>query len=219
MPHRIKLFLIGLVGTLVVSSGVSSQTIADSDRNSLGLRIGYSFSMGDWTKVRKVPSLPEVNLFKEQITFGADLEFRLSDRLTLSLDGGYEQLDGSEWEAYTRTTGDTVSVTASFGYAGILLRPYLKISKPDIIRVEVGLVMLFASGNEITDGRLYNYDFFGSVRFGGEGGIEYDRMLGDNIAASLRVAGIFVPSGVEYGEGESRAVIALPVTLGIRFYY
>src|SRR5437867_2914958 len=119
MSHLIRLFLTGLAGTLIVSSAVTSQTSPDSARSSLGLRIGYSFSAGDWTKARKIPPLPEVNLFKQGITFGADLEFRLSNRLTLAIDGGYEPLDGSDWEAYTRTTGDSVSVTASFGYAGI----------------------------------------------------------------------------------------------------
>ena len=51
------------------------------------------------------------------------------------------------------------------------------------------------------------------------GGIKYDRMLSEYMAASLSFAGIFVPSGISYADGESRTVIALPLTLGLRFYF
>ena len=216
MKNGTKLFLTILACIIGLVSGVSGQSKDDSARNSIGVRIGYSLSAGDWNKSRVAP---DVSLFKGSFTFGGDLEFRLSERLTLAIDGGYGPLNGSDWETYTAGTGDTVSVSASIGYAGILLRPYLKISGPDLIRLQVGPVMLFASGHETVNGRTYNDDFFRSVKFGGEGGIEYDRMLGDNVAASLNVAAIVIPSGVEYADGESRTVIALPVTLGVRFYY
>jgi hypothetical protein len=198
------------------SAGVLGQTDQGSVRNSLGLRGGYPVSAGDWNKVRY---LPDVNMFKPGFMFGGDLEFRLSDRLNLALEGGYESLDGGDWETYTRATGDTLSVGASFGYASVLLRPCLKSGGPDILRVEIGPVVMFPSGHETFDGRTYNDDFFGSIKVGGEGGIEYDRMIGENLAASLSVAGIVVPSGIAYADGESRAVIAVPVTLGLRFYY
>jgi len=100
-----------------------------------------------------------------------------------------------------------------------LIRPYLKVGGPDILRLELGPVMLCPSGSENFNGINYNYDFFSSVKFGGMGGIKYDRMLSEYMAASLSFAGIFVPSGISYADGESRTVIALPLTLGLRFYF
>ena len=216
MTNITKTFLIILICTLTFSLTSLAQPQQDSARTSLGLHAGYAFSEGDWSKSRVVP---DVNLFKGRFTFGGDLEFRLSNRLSLAVDGGYEQLDGSEWEEYVRAHGDTLNVSASFGYIGVLIQPYLKVGGPDILRLEVGPVILFPSGSEKFNGINYNYDFFSSVKFGGMGGIEYDRMLSDYMAASLKVVGIFIPSGISYADGESRTVIALPVTLGLRFYF
>jgi hypothetical protein len=211
-----RVVLIILACTVGLPSGGIGQPTQASVRASLGLRIGYPFFVNDWNKVRY---LPDVNLFKGQFTFGGDLEFPITDRLGLAIDGGYQPLDGGDWETYASARGDTLSVNASFGYVGIVLKPHIWTEGPDALQVEVGPVMLFRSGNETLNGVRFTYDFFNSVKYGGEGGIEYDRKFSEGIAASLRFAGIVVPSGIEYADGETRTVIALPITLGVRFYF
>jgi hypothetical protein len=216
MTNRKKFSLIVMCGALITPAAILGQTDTGFVKSSLGISIGRSWMGGDWSKSRIAPA---VNLFTGGLALEADLEFRLSDRLTLAVIGSYAALDGSDWENYTRSKGDNVSVRASMILAGVMLRPFIKTSKPDLIRVEFGPVALFASGEESFQGRVYAYDFFSSFKIGARGGIEYDRVLSDDIAISVRVAGIFVPSGIEYGDGESRTVIALPVTAGIRFFF
>jgi hypothetical protein len=212
---KIRALLI-IISTFALPYGLLSQTEHGTARNSFGLHAGYSFLAGDWNKARPAP---EINLFKGYFTFGGDVDFRLSNLLSLAFEGGYEPLYGSDWESYARQQGDTVSVSASFGYFSIMLRPYINIGGLNVIRLEVGPALLLPGGSEVVNGRYYSYDFFNTVRIGGKGGIEYDRMLNNNIAASLGFSVIIFPKGVSYADGDSRSVIFLPLNLGIRFYY
>jgi hypothetical protein len=216
MPHTLKCLLVMLFCAVSVPSMLSGQSETASARSSFGLRFGYGLFSGDWNKVRFAP---DVSMFKGGFTLGGDFDVRLGDRLTLGFDGGYEPLNGSDWEAYALSKGDAVDVNASLAYGGILVRPYLIAGERDFLRMEFGPVLLFASGSETFGGRTYNYDFFSSVKLGGQGGIEYDRRVADNIGVSLRFAGLVSPSGVSYADGETRTMIALPLTMGVRFFF
>jgi hypothetical protein len=214
MSLSMRFFVRCFFCALLTSPGVYSQTDDMAAKNSLALRCGYSWLQGDWTNNRVAPA---VKFFEGNVTFEADLEFRLSDRLSLGVQGGYTGLDMSDWQNYASSRGGPISASSSMTYGGIMLRPHLKVSKPDIIKMEFGPVALFASGKESVGGRFYNYDFFKSMKVGAQGGIEYLRLLNENFGISLKASGIVVPSGVEYADGETRTVTLLPITLGIRF--
>lgn len=214
MSQTMKLFLRGLLCTLLSSPGIHGQTNDLTRRNSLALRCGYSWLQGDWTYNRVAPA---VKFFKGAVAFEADLEFGLTERMAIALQGGYVGLDMSDWQNYASSRSGAMSASASMAYGGVLLRPHLKVSEPDIITMEIGPAALFASGKESVGGRFYNYDFFKSIKVGVQGGMEYLRILNESLGLSLKVSGIVVPSGVEYADGESRTVTVLPITLGIRF--
>jgi len=183
--------------------------------NSFALRIGYSFSEGDWSKSRVAPNVIQ---FRGGLTLGANFEFGLSKGLAIVLDGGYEQLDGSDWANYVRSFGEYLAVNAWFAHAGVLLKPYLLATHQDMLGVELGGVALFGNGSETYQGVVYQYDFLKSFHVGFEAGIAYDRRLSERFAVTIRGGGIFVPGGVGYADGEDRTVISLPVTLGIRIF-
>ena len=203
-----------LILAILIPAGASGQAIDSSRRSSIGLRIGYLFTAGEWNSVRYAP---EIRFLKGGFSVGADFEIPLTDKLSLAIDGGYQPLDGSDWEAYARSRGDEVAISAAFVYLGVLLRPYLKAGGPDIFWCEFGPAVLFPGGEERFNGAFYTYDFFNSTRFGGEGAVAYGRMLSDQVAVSLRIAGMVIPSGISYADGESRTLIAFPLTLGLRF--
>ncbi|HUI66144.1 MAG TPA: hypothetical protein VL126_14970 [Bacteroidota bacterium] len=198
---------------LFVPSRGHSQDAQELTSNSFGLRIGYTFSEGDWSKSRVAPNIVQ---FRGGLTLGADLEFALSKGLAIVLDGGYEQLDGSDWANYVRSKGEYLSVNAWFAHGGLLLKPYLIATPQDMLGLELGGVALFGNGSETYQGVVYQYDFLKSFHVGFEAGIEYDRRISEKVAVTIRGGGIFVPGGVGYADGEDRTVISLPVTLGIR---
>jgi hypothetical protein len=185
-------------------------------RNSFGLRVGYAASSGEWNKVRYAP---HVTLLDGGVTVGANVAIALSDRLSLVVSGGYEPLDGSDWEAFAGTEGDIVQASASFVSLGALLRPYLKATGPNLVWVEFGPAVLFPTGEERFNGTLYQYDFFSSMKFGAECAVGFERMLGDRTAVSLRAGALIFPTGVSYADGESFTMIALPVTAGVEISF
>jgi hypothetical protein len=103
-------------------------------------------------------------------------------------------------------------------YFSVLLRPYLRNTAPDLIMLDIGPLILLARGSEKIDARTFDYDFFGTVRWGGQGALEYCRCLGQSFGVSLRLAGIVVPSAIQYADGESRTLVAFPVTIGVRLF-
>lgn len=216
MSQSRSMILLGFVCMMAARPQILCQTDDERIGNSFGVRAGYSFSFGDWARARVAP---DVRLFKGSIVFGADLEFGVSRRLAIAVEGGYAPLDPGEWESLARTRGSNLNISASFVHVAILLRPYLKISQPDLIRIELGPVAVFPSGRETVGGKTYEYAFFESARIGGEGGIAYERLVGESVAVSLRAALIVIPSGVTYADGFSYTMIALPVTVGVRFLF
>ena len=76
-----------------------------------------------------------------------------------------------------------------------------------------------AGGKEVLNGVRYNYDFFNSIKFGGEPGLEYKHMLGENSADTTRFDVIGVPSGIAYPDGENRTLVGLSLTVGLRFFF
>ncbi len=214
MRCTVRFYAFSVACALIIAMDAMAQSNTESAQNSIGIRGGYSWPMGDWSDQRTAPG---VRLFKGSVMFDADMEFSLSDRVSLALNGGYSGLDASDWENYAKSRGDNVSVSASLAYVGLLLRAHVKVSKLDIIAIDIGPVVLFESASETFGIRSYEYDFFHSVRFGVQGGIEYDRCVSESVAVTLRLAGIVAPSGMKYADGESRTVIALPVTAGLRF--
>ena len=211
----VRCSLIGLI-CLVTAPGVLGQDTTQGAASSLGIRGGVSWPLGDWAKSRVDPS---VNFFTVGLAFDADLEVAIGKRWTLAFNGGYASLNGSDWEDYVASKGEQVTVSAHAVHFAILLRPHVWLRGPDILRIEFGPALLLASGSETYLMRAYTYDFLKSSTFGVRGGIEYTRLLTDFIGVSLNTAVMVFPSGIQYVDGETRTVISLPVTVGVRFLF
>jgi hypothetical protein len=199
---------------LTFAPGAFGQTDADSATSSIGLRVGYCWPLGGW---RMSPVASSVELISGSFAFEGDLDFRIGNRWTLGVEGGYSALNGSAWEEYASGKGDRVSISGSFVHFALLLRPHIKVRRPDIIRMEIGPALLLSHGEEIFEGRTYPYDFLNGVSFGVQGGIEYIRVLNESLAATVKVSGMFFPSAVQRVGGASDSIVLLPVTVGIRF--
>jgi hypothetical protein len=182
-------------------------------RTSLGLRAGYSWPLGMWKKSRVEPS---VNLISGSFGFEGDLEFAIADRWTLGVEGGHSSLNGREWEQYAGSRGDTITLSGSFTHFAIVLRPHFNLTEFDMIRVEFGPAVLLAQGQEELGGRIFGYDFLSSTSIGAVGGLEYVRLLNNNLAVTVAAKGIFFPSAVEYLDGGTNDIFLAPVTVGIR---
>jgi hypothetical protein len=194
---------------------LSAQDTIPGPGNSLSVRGGYAWSQGDWTSHPYAP----VSYFKQGLVFGGEFAFRLSDNAALALTGLYSHLNTGDWEDYALGMGDTVEGSASMVFLAVAYRAYLIRSRSDLFSLDIGPLVLLASGSETIGPRSFNYDFMSSPGFGALAALEYDRSFGKNTAAFLRVEGIVVPAGLDYASGHSFAVVTFPLTIGVRLLY
>ena len=201
----------------ILSGAVWAQDAEESGvRTSIGLRAGFGVPVGDWSKSRIAP---EVQHFTGGFSYGGDITVRLGKNWGLVFAGGQTILSGSEWEQYAESKGAIVSVSASLTDVSISLRPYLLASPPDLLSLEFGAAGLFADGSEMVDGERYEYDFFSTFRFGFQGALEYDRVISDKVAFTIRSGVVVAPDGMNYADGEARTVVYFPLTAGVRFLF
>jgi hypothetical protein len=215
MSKMMRSFLGSTTLLLVLIASALGQTPDEFPSSSISAHIGYSLTLGDWNKHRFAT---DIDHFGGSIFYGGDLELKTSDKVGLALIGGYAKLDVSKWEDFAVARGDHVSASASVSYVGLVLRPYLKATKPAIIKLEFGPGLVFAKGHE-TFGRFsYDYDFIRSTSIGFLLGIEFNRFLNDNLALAAKITSMIVPSGIEYASGKNQTVIIMPVSVGMRFH-
>jgi hypothetical protein len=209
-------FFILIAFLTVLAVPAAAQERDTIGNTSFGFRFGYTGSSGEWNTVRYAPG---VKLLTPGITAGADVTFALSDRVGLVLNGSFQRFDGSDWEEYTASRGDVVRVSATCFSVAVLLRPYLGINRPNLVWIEFGPAALFPSGEESINGSVYQYDFFSSTKFGGEGAIAYERMIGEQTAVMIRAGALVFPTGFSYADGQAFTMTVFPVSAGIRLYY
>lgn len=185
-------------------------------QSSIGFRAGYGLPVGEWAKSRVAP---EIQYFTGDLACEGDISIRLGQKWAVVIGGGYMRLNGSKWEEYARSSGDNVSISGSMTNVSFSFRPYLLASPSNQIAFELGAIGLFASGEEEVNGQTYNYDFFSSFRIGLQGALEYDRIMSEAVALTFRVGAVVVPDGMNYADGESRTIIYVPMTAGIRFLF
>jgi hypothetical protein len=185
-------------------------------QSSIGFRAGYGVTVGNWSYSRVAPA---VRQFGGGLTYGGDLTLRLNPKLALVLAGAHTIPDCSRWEQYASTNGDHVSATASFTDLSFSFRPLLFSTSTDQVGVELGAIGLFASGEETINGERYDYDFFSSFRMGFQGAFQYDRLVSESVALTMRAGVIVAPEAMQYADGETRTIIFLPVSVGIRFLF
>lgn len=209
------------VAALAFTAGAAAQddTAARDDaagvRHSLSLQAGYAVASGEWTAHPYAP----VTLLGQDFIVGGEIAFRLSDNLALAATGLYSKLNTSEWDEYARSRGDDVRSSASAAFIGILLRPYLKNTPPDLLSFDFGPVLFFGGGTENFAARRFEYDFLGSPVLGGLAAVEYDRMLGADYSLFLRLSAIYARSAVEYSGDAGRDLLSFPVTAGARIFF
>ena len=199
---------------LLPFSGQGQDTVATGARSSIGFRAGYGIPLGEWAKSRIAP---EVQMFSGGVSVEGDISFRLGQKWALAVGGSYTKLSGSNWEEHTKSYGDVVGVNASIATVSISFRPHLMTSSNNLLFFELGVTGIFASGDEVVNGEHYAYDFFSDFRFGGQAALEYDRLVSDDIAFTLRAGAVVGPNAMSYADGESRTIIYVPLMAGIRF--
>jgi hypothetical protein len=180
---------------------------------SLGLDVGYFFPFGNWVNHRFAN---DADQFQGGFVFRGDLNFKVGRKFALAITGGYMNLDETDWEEYAGKMGDQITTSSSAAYLGLLLKPHLMISQPDIIILEVGAGVFFLNGQETFEGMTYDYDFLKGTRIGIIGGLEYERFLSESFALSIRATCMIVLSGIHYADGLEHTITALPITAGFR---
>jgi len=209
--------LTGVVLLLMFSTASGwCQTADELPGSSLGLDVGYYLPFGDWANHRFANG---VNQFQSGLAFRGDLNFKVGRKFALAITGGYIDLNETDWEDYARKKGDQIGTSSSAAYFGLLLKPHLMVSQPDIIILEFGAGVFFLNGQETFMGITYAYDFLKGIRIGIIGGLEYERFLSEKFALSLRATCLIVPSGIHYADGLKHTITALPITAGVRVYF
>lgn len=212
MLNRLKYLLTLTALSLVMPQNGMAQAERKFPYLMLGFDAGYFQPLGAWTAHRYAKG---VDLFRGSVAFNGDLELAIPN-FGIALRAGYTNLGLGEWEDYATTKGDKIEASASIIHFGVLLRPYLKMSKPHVIKLEFGLMYSMLQGDERFDNRHFEYDFLKSG-LGFVAGTGYDRYLNSTTALTFRVGGVIMPTGVRYADGEQHVLSGLPITLGIRF--
>jgi hypothetical protein len=215
MSGRAKVTALVIAG-LLLSTGRLVQIAAAESRTSVGLDLGYFLAAGDWKTHRFASG---VDQFKGDFAVQVDLEVRVARWAGISLNAGYFGLDPSEWESFAASQGDQLSCSGRAFHAGLVLKPYILTDDYNTVKLDLGANVFFLEGEETFGNLTYDYDFLSEHRLGYIAGIEYDRMVNDHIAVTLKMAGVFVPSGVEYADGRSHMVTGFPFTVGARFHF
>jgi len=203
------------VALLLCTAIAPGQDPAPGLRNSIAVRAGYAWAQGEWTRHPYAP----VSYFSQSLVIGGDFSFPVSDNGALAVIGVFSNLSTKEWNDFARTMGDTVDGSASLGFLAFVYRAFLKNTGPDLFSVDIGPVMLLSGGSEKIGTRSFDYDFMSSPRFGALAALEYDRCVTDNLALTLRLEGMFVPSALQYADGHSPSLLTFPLTVGVRIMY
>jgi hypothetical protein len=184
--------------------------------SSIGFRAGYGVTAGNWSYSRVAPAVQQ---FGGGLTYGGDITLRLGQKWGIVLAGTHTIMDFSRWEEYASSKEEHVGASASLTELSLSFRPLLFSTPTDQVGFEVGAVGLFASGKEVINGESYDYDFFSSFRLGFQGALQYDRLVSDAIALTIRGGVVVAPEAMRYADGETRTMIYLPVTAGMRFIF
>jgi hypothetical protein len=208
--------VITAVAILLLSHAAMAQDSIGIARNSLGFRVGYAATPGEWSNS---PVVPSVKLYGGGFTYEGDLEFRIAPLWTLGAGGGYVALNGSEWEDYARGQGDVVSVSAWAAHAEMVIRPHIELGPDDLLKVELGVAAVFAGGSEAFASREYSYEDLPDYAFGGILGLEYQHLLSKKFAFSLRGSFLLFPGALNSLGGMDQTMMFVPITAGFRVLF
>ena len=210
--NRAKYLFAWIAVSFIIPKGVMAQAEREFPYFNLGAGAGYFQPRGAWTAH---PYAKDVELFRGSVNFNGDLELAFS-RVGIALGAGYARLSLKEWEQYIRAQGGNIEASAALMHFGVLLRPYIKTSRPNVVKLELGVFYFLPRSEERFAGKSFDYDFLKSG-FGFMAGLGYDRYLSRRTVLTFRIGGTFAPSGVEYVDGKKHSLNGLPVTAGIRF--
>ncbi len=212
MWNQSKKLLVVIALVLLMPNVGRTQEMRQFPYLALGINGGYFQPNGDWSAHRYAQG---VELFQGGPTVNAELELAYA-RVGIALRAGYADFRTKEWEEYANARGDEVQASASLFHVGVMLKPYLKTSEPDVIKLELGVVYATPSGEERFDNRRFEYDFFNSG-FGFIGGVGYDHYFNRTTALTVQAVALLVPGGVRYADGEEHVLRGVSLTLGIRY--
>jgi hypothetical protein len=210
-----RLCAIAALGFLVQHAAMAQDSVVVA-RNSLGFRVGYAATPGEWSNSLVDPS---VKLYGGGVTYEGDLEFRIAPLWTLGIGGGYVALNGSAWEDYVRGQGDVVSVSAWAAHAEIVIRPHIELGADDLLKVDLGAAAVFAGGSETFASREYSYEDLPDYAFGGILGLEYQHLLSKKFAFSLRGSFLLFPGALNPLGGTDQTMMFVPITAGFRVLF
>jgi hypothetical protein len=184
---------------------------------AFGIDVGYLITMGDWNSH---PIFKEINLFNNNICYGAELEFKIWNA-PIAVFFNYAKLSTSEYEDYVQDQGEYVSASASMMNLGGMFKYYALKTKNHFINVDLGMGYIGFSGEETNDYGNVKYDFIDNTsNFTIIIGLGYKFKLEENIAFSLSAREIINPGGVKYkGSGKGYDILVLPICFGIRYLF
>lgn len=213
MLNGIKCSVAAVAITFLLTASIFGQADADSKTFSIGVGVGGFFPQDKWKEHRYASGIDQ---FQKGIAVEFDLEKKFWRWGGMAINFGYSHLGTGDWEEYARSQDDIVDASANMFHVGLLLKPYLITRQSDILKLDLGLNLFAPSGRETFEVVSYKYDFLKS-QFGVIIGVEYNHILGDNIALGVNLAGVIVPAGVKYADDENHTIMGFPLTAGVRF--
>lgn len=214
MMSHARLTAPGVVLLLILASAACGQTTETRGEFSIGANAGLFLPQGEWVEH---PFAPGVDQFQKGVAIEGILEVEVMHWLGFALNFEYANLSTDDWENYAASKGSDVSASAYLVNFGGMFRPYLVNTPHGILKLDIGLNLVFPRGRETYGYISYDYDFL-KTQVGLVTGIEYDLFVKYNLALSLRLGGVFVDQGVKYAGGEEHVLIGMPVMFGIRYY-
>ncbi|NUO78802.1 hypothetical protein HUU05_01895 [candidate division KSB1 bacterium] len=212
MWNNVKQFFALMCLLFLMPKDGKAQEVRQFPYLTLGINGGYFQPNGDWTAHRYAQGL---DLFQGGATVHGEFELVYA-RVGIALRAGYANLSTTEWEEYASARGDEIQASASLFHVGVLLKPYLKTSEPDVIKLELGVLYALANGEEQFDNTRFEYDFFNSG-FGFTGGVGYEHYFSRTTALTAQAITVLVLNGVRYADGEQHTLRGLSLVLGIRY--
>lgn len=209
-----RILLSGLLMVLFWTTGAAGQAEQAHGKFSIGAGIGVFQPMGDWTDHRYAPG---VDQFSRGFLGEGIIEYQFGTWGAAAAFFSGSSLGVGDWEDYAQSMGDDVTANAHMYHYGVLFRPYLLYRPAHIVKLDFGIGVFQAKGNESFLYFSYDYTFL-QDKASLITGIEYSRFFNRNLAISVRVGFLFADGGVNFADGFTQNVMGLPVTVGIRFY-
>ena len=214
MRHVNRACFAGLIVAVFLAAGVAGQTEKPRGKFSIGAGAGIFQPLGGWADHRYAPG---INQFTTGFALEFIVEYQLASWMGLAVTGGGGSLGTGEWVNYAQSLGDDITASAMMYDFSLLIRPYVLQRPAHVVKLDVGIGCFSPRGSETFQYFSYDYSFLKNG-FAFVFGAEYCWFFKPKLALACHVGLTYTDCGVKYADDFSKAVMGMPLTIGIRFH-